>query len=174
MVLIGITGPTGAGKTTLLRGGGGPGGAVIDCDAVYHELWSMIPSCSVSWSGASGPPERGERRNRPQAAGYHRIRRPGEAGPAQRRGPDGHRGPDPGAGGGLPAAGEPWPPSTPSPWWRAGWTACAPPPWRSPPHRRCGCAGSWPGEGSRRITPGPGCGPRSRRHISAVTAAMFW
>ena len=36
MILIGITGPTGAGKTTLLREA--LGGAVIDCDVVYHEL----------------------------------------------------------------------------------------------------------------------------------------
>ena len=38
MVLIGITGPTGAGKTTLLREVEALGGAVIDCDAVYHEM----------------------------------------------------------------------------------------------------------------------------------------
>lgn len=38
MVVIGITGPTGAGKTTLLREVERLGGAVIDCDAVYHEM----------------------------------------------------------------------------------------------------------------------------------------
>ena len=38
MTTIGITGPTGAGKTTLLREVEKLGGAVIDCDAVYHEL----------------------------------------------------------------------------------------------------------------------------------------
>ena len=38
MILIGITGPTGAGKTTLLREVEALGGAVIDCDVVYHEL----------------------------------------------------------------------------------------------------------------------------------------
>ena len=38
MKRIGITGPTGAGKTTLLREGEALGGAVIDCDVVYHEL----------------------------------------------------------------------------------------------------------------------------------------
>ena len=38
MVVIGITGPTGAGKTTALSQVEKLGGAVIDCDAVYHEL----------------------------------------------------------------------------------------------------------------------------------------
>lgn len=38
MVVLGITGPTGAGKTTALREVERLGGAVIDCDAVYHEL----------------------------------------------------------------------------------------------------------------------------------------
>lgn len=38
MTVLGITGPTGAGKTTLLREVEKLGGAVIDCDAVYHEL----------------------------------------------------------------------------------------------------------------------------------------
>jgi len=36
--VLGITGPTGAGKTTLLREVEKLGGAVIDCDAVYHEM----------------------------------------------------------------------------------------------------------------------------------------
>ena len=36
--IIGITGPTGAGKTTALNEVKRLGGAVIDCDAVYHEL----------------------------------------------------------------------------------------------------------------------------------------
>ena len=36
--IIGITGPTGAGKTTALNEVERLGGAVIDCDAVYHEL----------------------------------------------------------------------------------------------------------------------------------------
>lgn len=44
MIVLGITGPTGAGKTTLLREVEQLGGAVIDCDAVYHEmLKSDIP-----------------------------------------------------------------------------------------------------------------------------------
>lgn len=38
MTVIGITGPTGAGKTTVLRVLEDLGGAVVDCDAVYHEL----------------------------------------------------------------------------------------------------------------------------------------
>ena len=38
MTIIGITGPTGAGKTTALRELEKLGGAIIDCDAVYHEL----------------------------------------------------------------------------------------------------------------------------------------
>ena len=40
MKIIGITGPTGAGKTTALSILEELGGAVIDCDAVYHELLS--------------------------------------------------------------------------------------------------------------------------------------
>lgn len=44
MTVLGITGPTGAGKTTLLREVEKLGGAVVDCDAVYHEmLKSDIP-----------------------------------------------------------------------------------------------------------------------------------
>ena len=38
MIVIGITGPTGAGKTTALGELQRLGGAIIDCDAVYHEL----------------------------------------------------------------------------------------------------------------------------------------
>ena len=38
MVVLGITGPTGAGKTTALREVVKLGGAVIDCDQVYHGL----------------------------------------------------------------------------------------------------------------------------------------
>lgn len=38
MTVLGITGPTGAGKTTLLREVERLGGAVIDCDAVYHDI----------------------------------------------------------------------------------------------------------------------------------------
>ena len=38
MTIIGITGPTGAGKTTALNELEKLGGAIIDCDAVYHEM----------------------------------------------------------------------------------------------------------------------------------------
>lgn len=38
MTVIGITGPTGAGKTTALHEIEQLGGAVIDCDAVYHDM----------------------------------------------------------------------------------------------------------------------------------------
>ena len=38
MTVIGITGPTGAGKTTVLNVLRDMGGAVADCDAVYHQL----------------------------------------------------------------------------------------------------------------------------------------
>ena len=38
MTVIGITGPTGAGKTTVLNVLRAMGGAVADCDEVYHEL----------------------------------------------------------------------------------------------------------------------------------------
>lgn len=38
MIVIGITGPTGAGKTTVLNVLRDMGGAVADCDAVYHDL----------------------------------------------------------------------------------------------------------------------------------------
>ena len=38
MIVIGVTGPTGAGKTTVLGVLKELGGAVADCDAVYHDL----------------------------------------------------------------------------------------------------------------------------------------
>ena len=38
MKVIGITGPTGAGKTTVLNVLSALGGAVLDCDALYHGL----------------------------------------------------------------------------------------------------------------------------------------
>lgn len=38
MTVVGITGPTGAGKTTVLNVLRDMGGAVADCDALYHQL----------------------------------------------------------------------------------------------------------------------------------------
>lgn len=55
MILIGITGPTGAGKTTLLREVEALGGAVIDCDAVYHELLEHDPSLQCELERRFGP-----------------------------------------------------------------------------------------------------------------------
>ena len=55
MVLIGITGPTGAGKTTLLREVEALGGAVIDCDAVYHELLEHDPILQHELERRFGP-----------------------------------------------------------------------------------------------------------------------
>ena len=37
-MIIGITGGTGCGKTTALQAFGQLGGAVLDCDAIYHRL----------------------------------------------------------------------------------------------------------------------------------------
>ena len=37
-LIVGITGPTGAGKTSALNAVRKLGGAVLDCDAIYHEL----------------------------------------------------------------------------------------------------------------------------------------
>ena len=36
--IVGLTGPTGAGKTTVLRVLEKMGAAVLDCDAIYHDL----------------------------------------------------------------------------------------------------------------------------------------
>ena len=38
MIIIGITGPTGAGKTTALWELDRLGAAILDCDALYHEM----------------------------------------------------------------------------------------------------------------------------------------
>ena len=37
-MIIGITGGTGCGKTTVLQVFGQLGGAVLDCDEIYHRL----------------------------------------------------------------------------------------------------------------------------------------
>ena len=55
MTVIGITGPTGAGKTTVLKEIEALGGAVIDCDAVYHEMLESDRSLQESLERAFGP-----------------------------------------------------------------------------------------------------------------------
>lgn len=55
MTVLGITGPTGAGKTTLLREVERLGGAVIDCDAVYHELLERDTALQSALEKAFGP-----------------------------------------------------------------------------------------------------------------------
>ena len=55
MTIIGITGPTGAGKTTVLKEIEALGGAVIDCDAVYHEMLESDRSLQESLERAFGP-----------------------------------------------------------------------------------------------------------------------
>ena len=42
-LIVGITGPTGAGKTSALNAIQKLGGAVLDCDAIYHELLKTDP-----------------------------------------------------------------------------------------------------------------------------------
>ena len=55
MTIIGITGPTGAGKTTLLDQVEALGGAVIDCDRVYHELLKSDTTLQSELEAAFGP-----------------------------------------------------------------------------------------------------------------------
>lgn len=55
MRVLGITGPTGAGKTTLLREVEKLGGAVIDCDAVYHELLERDTALQCALEREFGP-----------------------------------------------------------------------------------------------------------------------
>lgn len=55
MTILGITGPTGAGKTTLLREVERLGGAVIDCDAVYHEMLERDTALQLALEAAFGP-----------------------------------------------------------------------------------------------------------------------
>lgn len=54
-MMIGITGPTGAGKTTLLHEVEKLGGAVIDCDVVYHDLLESDIALQDSLEKAFGP-----------------------------------------------------------------------------------------------------------------------
>ena len=55
MTIIGITGPTGAGKTTALKEVEALGGAVIDCDAVYHELLESDLTLQAALEAEFGP-----------------------------------------------------------------------------------------------------------------------
>lgn len=55
MTVLGITGPTGAGKTTLLREVEQLGGAVIDCDAVYHDMLEKDAALQDALERAFGP-----------------------------------------------------------------------------------------------------------------------
>lgn len=55
MTILGITGPTGAGKTTALHEVEKLGGAVIDCDAVYHELLESDLTLQGRLESAFGP-----------------------------------------------------------------------------------------------------------------------
>lgn len=55
MTIIGITGPTGAGKTTALSELEKLGGAIIDCDAVYHELLKSDTALQSELEKAFGP-----------------------------------------------------------------------------------------------------------------------
>lgn len=55
MTVLGITGPTGAGKTTLLKEVEKLGGAVIDCDAVYHDLLERDNALQQNLERAFGP-----------------------------------------------------------------------------------------------------------------------
>ena len=55
MKVIGITGPTGAGKTTLLREVECQGGAVIDCDSVYHKMLEGDIALQQKLEEAFGP-----------------------------------------------------------------------------------------------------------------------
>lgn len=56
MTVIGITGPTGAGKTTVLKEIEALGGAVIDCDAVYHEMLESDRALQESLGEGLWPP----------------------------------------------------------------------------------------------------------------------
>ncbi len=55
MTIIGITGPTGAGKTTALRELEKLGGAIIDCDGVYHKLLKSDITLQNELEHAFGP-----------------------------------------------------------------------------------------------------------------------
>lgn len=83
MTVIGITGPTGAGKTTVLKEIEALGGAVIDCDAVYHEMLESDRSLQESLGEGFGPLRDGQG-PLTEKAGAHGVRGPGQAGAAER------------------------------------------------------------------------------------------
>ena len=55
MTIIGITGPTGAGKTTALKELEELGAAIIDCDAVYHQMLNSDIALQDELENAFGP-----------------------------------------------------------------------------------------------------------------------
>lgn len=174
MILIGITGPTGAGKTTLLREVEALGGAVIDCDVVYHELLEGDRLLQCELERRFGP-LRGEDgaidRKRLGAIVFGDPEKLAQLNEVVRTAivdrtralveDDRRQGRTLAAIDAIALV-------------ESGLDRLCSAPWRSPLRRRRGCAGSWPGRASRRTTPGPGCGPRSRRRISASTAAILW
>lgn len=156
MTVIGITGPTGAGKTTVLKEIEALGGAVIDCDAVYHEMLESDRSLQESLERAFGPlrdgqgaidrkklgalvfgdPAKLERLNAiAQRAVVQRTRQMVKENRSR--------------GIGLTAIDA-------FALLERVWPTCAPPRWPYWPRRRRGWRASWPGRAFRRTMPGPG------------------
>ena len=54
-LIVGITGPTGAGKTSALRAVRKMGGAVLDCDAIYHEMLKTNAELRQALTDTFGP-----------------------------------------------------------------------------------------------------------------------
>ena len=63
-LIVGITGPTGAGKTSALHAIQRMGGAVLDCDAIYHELLKTDPELRQALMDTFGDVFDGEVLNR--------------------------------------------------------------------------------------------------------------